>query len=161
MAPLRQVKKLPWRKGSSGQSASSDGFWSPPAFLLLSSGGWYGKEKTLIMKPASAKAKGRALQNWIVEQLQKTFYTLDPDDIKPAIMGESGADIKLSPAARKEIPYKFEAKNQERVNVWAAYEQAQGHKGSGTAVVIIKKNHHSPLAIIDAKYFFNLMGYKN
>lgn len=109
------------------------------------------------MKPASAKAKGRALQNWIVEQLQTTFYTLDHDDIKPAIMGESGADIKLSPAARKEIPYKFEAKNQERVNVWKSYEQAQGHEGSGEAVVVIKKNHHSPLAIVDAEHFFKII----
>jgi hypothetical protein len=113
------------------------------------------------VKPSSAKAKGRALQNWVVGQLLKTFYTLEPDDIKAAVMGESGADIKLSPAARKEIPYKFEAKNQERVNVWAAYEQAQGHEGGGEAVVVIKKNHHSPLAVVDAKYFFDLMGYKN
>jgi len=109
------------------------------------------------MKPSSAKAKGRALQNWVRDQLLKTFYTLEPDDIKAAVMGESGADIKLSPAARKEIPYKFEAKNQERVNVWAAYEQAQGHEGSGEAVVVIKKNHHSPLAIVDAEHFFKII----
>jgi|TARA_Y100000310_G_scaffold146443_1_gene145782 hypothetical protein len=110
------------------------------------------------MKPSSAKAKGRTLQNWIVKCLLKLYEReLEEDDIKPAIMGESGADIKLSPAARRRIPYKFEAKNQERVNVWKAYEQAQGHEGSGEAVVVIKKNHHSPLAIVDAEHFFKLI----
>lgn len=73
-------------------------------------------------------------------------------------MGESGADIKLSPAARKQIPYRFEAKNQERVNVWAAYDQAQEHEGDGEAVVVIKKNHRVPLVLIDAEYFIRMIG---
>tara|TARA_R110000765_G_scaffold245803_1_gene347947 strand:+ start:586 stop:933 length:348 start_codon:yes stop_codon:yes gene_type:complete len=110
-----------------------------------------------VIRPSSAKAKGRALQNWVRDKLLSLFQTLEPDDIKAAVMGESGADIKLSPAARKQIPYKFEAKNQERVNVWAAYKQAQGHEGGGEAVVVIKKNHHSPLAIVDAEHFISLI----
>ena len=36
-------------------------------------------------------------------------------------MGESGEDIKLSPA-RKEIPYSFECKNQESINIWKSLE---------------------------------------
>lgn len=115
----------------------------------------------LTIKPSSAKAKGRALQNWVRDKLLDTFDHLEPDDVKAAVMGESGADIKLSPAARKLIPYKFEAKNQERVNVWKAYKQAQGHEGSGEAVVVIKKNHHSPLAIVDAEHFFMLLDFHN
>ena len=37
-------------------------------------------------------------------------------------MGESGEDIK-SPSARKEIPYSFECKNQESINIWKSLEQ--------------------------------------
>ena len=44
-------------------------------------------------------------------------------------MGESGEDIKLSPAARKLIPYSFECKNQEKLNIWEALSQAEENAG--------------------------------
>ena len=62
------------------------------------------------MKTRSAKAKGRRLQNKIRDLLLEEFKELEPDDIRTAIMGETGEDIKLSPAARKKIPYSFECK---------------------------------------------------
>ena len=64
------------------------------------------------MKTASKKAKGRKLQDFVRDKLRGLFNNLEEDDIKSAIMGESGEDIKLSPAARKLIPYSFECKNQ-------------------------------------------------
>ena len=62
------------------------------------------------MKSRSAKNKGKRLQNSVRDLLLETFNQLEPDDIRSAIMGESGEDIKLSPAARKIIPYSFECK---------------------------------------------------
>ena len=56
------------------------------------------------MKTRSAKAKGRRLQNKIRDLLLEEFKELEPDDIRTAIMGETGEDIKLSPAARRKIP---------------------------------------------------------
>ena len=64
------------------------------------------------MKTASKKAKGRKLQDFVRDTLLTCFDSLEEDDIKSAIMGESGEDIKLSPAARRAIPYSFECKNQ-------------------------------------------------
>ena len=60
------------------------------------------------MKTRSAKSKGRRLQNQVKELLLEAFTELEPDDIRTAIMGETGEDIKLSPAARREIPFSFE-----------------------------------------------------
>ena len=69
------------------------------------------------MKTRSAKSKGRRLQNQIKELLLESFKELEPDDVRSAIMGETGEDIKLSPAARRQIPYSFECKNQENLKL--------------------------------------------
>ena len=51
-----------------------------------------------------AKQKGRLGQQEIRDRLLEMFPEFEPDDIKSTTMGESGADIQLSPAARKKIP---------------------------------------------------------
>ena len=73
------------------------------------------------MKSRSAKNKGKRLQNKVRDLLLESFTDLEPDDVKSAIMGESGEDIKLSRAARRLIPYSFECKNQEKLNIWEKY----------------------------------------
>lgn len=78
------------------------------------------------MTPASCKAKGRNLQNMVCDTL-RTLYQCHPDDIRPAIMGESGEDIKIGPAMRKRFPYSVECKNQERISIWEALSQAENH----------------------------------
>ena len=45
------------------------------------------------MKVRSRKAKGRKLQDWVGSSLRGLFPTLTNDDIRTAIMGESGADV--------------------------------------------------------------------
>ena len=62
------------------------------------------------MKTSSKKGKGRRLQNFVRDSLLTAFSSLEEDDVKSAIMGESGEDIKLSPAAKKKIRYIFECK---------------------------------------------------
>ena len=57
------------------------------------------------MKTRSAKNKGKRLQNDVRDLILETFTELEPDDVRSAIMGETGEDIKLSPAARRQIPY--------------------------------------------------------
>ncbi len=110
------------------------------------------------MKTSSAKAKGRKLQDWVVAYLREKHHRwLENDDIKPALMGESGEDVKLSPAARKFIPYSFECKNVEKLNTWTAYDQAVENSKGYTPIVIIKKNGRKPLAVLDAKYLLGLL----
>jgi hypothetical protein len=48
-----------------------------------------------------AKQKGRLGQQEIRDRLLETFPEFEPDDIKSTVMGDSGEDIQLSPAARK------------------------------------------------------------
>ena len=114
------------------------------------------------MKTASKKAKGRNLQNHVRDELLESFSDtgLEDDDIKTAIMGESGEDIKLSPAARRVIPYSFECKNQERLNIWSSLKQAEENCNGRTPVLIFKRNRSEVYATVKLKEFIKLIGGK-
>ena len=93
------------------------------------------------MRSQSAKLKGRRLHQKIVADLYETFPGLGDGDIRSTSMGAGGEDILLSAAARKLIPFSFEAKNQERVNIWEAYTQCKANCGKHAPAVVIKKNN--------------------
>lgn len=104
----------------------------------------------------SRKAKGRRLQNWVRESLRGLFPHLIDDDIRCAIMGERGADVKLSKKAQCLFPYSIECKNKETwKSVYTAYEQAKSHSKL-SPLVIIKMNQQKPLVILDAELFFTI-----
>ena len=109
------------------------------------------------MKTRSAKSKGRRLQNQIKELLLESFKELEPDDVRSAIMGETGEDIKLSPAARRQIPYSFECKNQEKLNIWESLNQAEENSGDYPPVLIFKRNRSKTYAVIEFKEFVDLI----
>ena len=75
-------------------------------------------------------------------------------------VGVPGDDIQLSSAAKCRIPYAFECKNQERVNIWEAVDQAKRRKKAddGTeAVVVIKKNGQEPHVLMPLRAFLKLI----
>ena len=110
------------------------------------------------MKTRSAKNKGKRLQNSIRNILFETFKEdLEPDDIKSAVMGDSGEDIQLSPAARKLIPYSIECKNQEKLNIWSSLEQAEDNSKESIPVLIFKRNRSKTYAVIEFKEFVKLI----
>lgn len=109
------------------------------------------------MKASSSKAKGRRLQDFIRDKLREMFTGLEDDDIKVAIMGESGEDIKLSPAARKVIPYSFECKNQERLNIWSSLDQAEENCNGRTPLLVFKRNHSKTYVAIEVDSFLTLI----
>ena len=113
------------------------------------------------MNARSVKAKGRRLQNIVRDALRDAFPSLEQEDIKSQTMGmtgEAGEDIKLSPAARKVIPYSFECKNQERLNLWASLKQAEDNTPEGSdAILVIKRNGTKPYVVIDFDKFINLI----
>ena len=74
-----------------------------------------------------------------------------------AVRWRGGEDVQLSPAARKHFPYSVECKNVEKLNVWAAYEQAEANSGDHEPILIMKKNRKKPLIVIDAEAFFKLL----
>ena len=109
------------------------------------------------MKSRSAKNKGKRLQNKVRDLLLETFNQLEPDDVRSAIMGESGEDIKLSPAARKLIPYSFECKNQEKLNIWESLKQAEENSGVSSPVLIFKRNRSKTYAVLNVEDFIKLI----
>ena len=109
------------------------------------------------MKTRSAKAKGRRLQNKIRDLLLEEFKELEPDDIRTAIMGETGEDIKLSPAARKQIPYSFECKNQEKLNIWESLNQAEENSGDYPPILIFKRNRSKTYVTLELEDFLKLI----
>ena len=107
------------------------------------------------MKVQSAKAKGRNLQKWTRERLIEELE-IHEEDVESRSMGASGEDLIMARAARKKFPYSIECKNQERVNVWESYKQALENSGNYEPIVVIKKNHHKPLVVIDAEAFIKM-----
>ena len=91
------------------------------------------------MKTSSAKAKGRLLQKWFTQLLIEEL-DLDPDDLESRPMGSGGEDIIMGKQSRKECPYSIECKNQEALNVWKSYEQAESNAGNYEPILFIKRN---------------------
>ena len=109
------------------------------------------------MKTRSAKNKGKRLQNDVRDLILETFKELEPDDVRSAIMGETGEDIKLSPAARRQIPYSFECKNQEKINIWESLNQAEENSGDYPPVLIFKRNRSKTYAVLELEDFIDLI----
>jgi hypothetical protein len=109
------------------------------------------------MKSRSAKNKGKRLQNAIRDMILEQFNQLEQDDVVSTLMGDSGTDIKLSPAARKAFPYSPECKNQEKMNIWASLKQAEANTKEGTTpVLFFKRNNTQVYAVIPVEHFFEL-----
>ena len=108
------------------------------------------------MKPKSVKAKGRTLQNLVRDRLRKIFVEewtkvpkLEDDDIKSQTMGMGGEDIVLSPIAKRLIPYSFECKNTERLNLWGSLDQCESNCEDRDPVLVFKKNRSKVYAVIE------------
>jgi len=107
------------------------------------------------MRPQSAKAKGRRLQQQFRQLLIETLG-IHPEDIENRSMGAGGEDLIMARAAREKFPYSIECKNQESVNIWKSYEQAQENSGNYEPIVVLKRNNTKPLVLVDADYFVKL-----
>jgi len=107
------------------------------------------------VRPSSAKAKGRKLQQWFANKLVE-ILGLDPEDLESRPMGSQGEDIIMGKQSRNIFPYSIECKNQEAVNVWKAYEQAESNCGKYEPLVVIKRNRSKPLVLVEAEYFIKL-----
>ena len=111
--------------------------------------------KYVKVKTQSAKAKGRRFQQWVRDQLIEKL-DVHPEDVESRSMGAGGEDLIMARAAREKFPYSIECKNQETLNVWKSYEQAESNSGDYEPVVFIKRNNQKPLVVVDAEYFVRL-----
>ena len=71
-------------------------------------------------------------------------------------MGSQGEDIIMGKQSREKFGYSIECKNQERVNVWASYEQAETNCKGYEPLLVIKRNRSKPLVVMDAEHFVSL-----
>lgn len=109
----------------------------------------------------SAKAKGRRLQQWVRDKLYALFPTLEEGDVTSTSMGAGGEDIKLSPAARKLIPYSIECKQKKKHSVYTMYDQAIANSGKHTPLLIVRQDRREALVVVDAEHFFKLIQEQN
>ena len=107
------------------------------------------------MKTQSAKAKGRKLQQWVRDQLIEQL-DVHPEDIESRSMGAGGEDLIMARAARQKFPFSIECKNVEKLNVWEAYKQADENSKNYEPVVVMKKNNHKTLVVLDAEHFVKI-----
>jgi len=109
------------------------------------------------MKPRSAKNKGKRLQNKIRDLILEKFDILEPDDVRSITMGDSGEDILLSPAARKLFPFSVECKNQEKLNIWSALQQAESNAGKHIPLLVFKRNRSKTYAVLEFDKLLELL----
>ena len=104
------------------------------------------------MKTSSRKAKGRALQNHVVAKVLTSFPSLEPADVRGAIMGENGEDIKLSPKAKKLFNFSVECKNQEKYKgVYDCFDQIEGHKDNVFKYISRYRHKHAENPVKDLR----------
>lgn len=118
---------------------------------------------------ASRKAKGRHLQNLLAEEVRKTIQISSEHDVKPAIMGERGADLKLSQRARRRFGFFVECKNHERLSIFAELEKlskavvsaneklkAKKRRPYRCGLLVFKRNRTEPFVALPLKNFLKI-----
>jgi hypothetical protein len=110
------------------------------------------------VKTASAKAKGRRLQQRVAEIIRSAL-SLPESDVKSIPMGSQGADIWLSGEALDKFPFAVECKAQEKINIWGAFEQADTHaeKIGGYPIVVFSRNHDEVLCCLRLEDLLGLL----
>ncbi|MCB9228623.1 MAG: hypothetical protein H6618_03345 [Deltaproteobacteria bacterium] len=74
--------------------------------------------------------------------------------------GVQGEDLQLSPRAREVLPFSFEMKNRERLNIWETMEQARRHseKSGYRAVAVFRRNRAPFHVCMELDSFLWLLG---
>jgi len=107
---------------------------------------------------SSRKAKGRNLQNKTKQMILEYYTELEDGDVKPAIMGESGRDIGLSPRGEQLIPFDIECKAHEKLNVWSSMDQACRNSIPGRIpLVVFKKNYSKVYCMLEFDQLLELI----
>lgn len=107
------------------------------------------------MRPQSAKAKGRKLQQFVRDQLIARL-NLQADDVKSTSMGAGGEDIQLSPFARVRFPHSIECKNRSKIAVYEWFAQAKENAGTHSPLLVIKQDRSEPLVVLSFDDFLKL-----
>ena len=105
---------------------------------------------------AARKAKGRRLQNYVAEKLSKLLgIPFEKDgDIDVRLMGDSGCDVILRGDAKGFHFDGIECKNQERLQIWQALEQAAEY--GKRPLLFFKRNRSKVYVVMEEDDFYKL-----
>lgn len=111
-----------------------------------------------MSKTKSSKAKGRTGQQEIRDKMYETFPDLEEGDIKSTTMGDSGADIQFSPAARRLMPISVEVKRRKggMKTQYDWLEQARNHCDD-PPVVFFRADRKRWLVIVELEHYMELL----
>lgn len=109
------------------------------------------------VKSRSCKDKGRRLVVELRNAILEAFPHLHPDDIQLVPTSVGGADLKLSPAARKCWPFATECKNQEALSIWAAMKQAEENADGYDPAVVYRRNRTEPWVSVPLPVLLSLL----
>jgi hypothetical protein len=108
------------------------------------------------LKTASAKAKGRRAAQETRDLILAKFSDLESDDLRVTPSGVTGEDLLLSPKAQSILPFCFEVKNQEKLNIWQSLKQAKSHvSDKRTPLLVFKKNHEVLYVVCEFEKFLD------
>ena len=108
------------------------------------------------MKPQSAKAKGRRLQQKVANSIVDAFPELQPADCFSTSMGCPGRR-EIVKAARALVPLSLECKNAERLNLWGALEQCANCPSFAEPCVVFSKNNAKTYATVEWSFLLKLL----
>lgn len=115
------------------------------------------------MNIRSAKAKGRRLAQQVKDSFLKFYSNISENDINVTPASVPGADIHLSDNALSELPVIIECKNQEKLQIWDAYAQAETHslksKRSLFPLLCFKRNRSDVMICMKLDHLLGLLQY--
>lgn len=104
----------------------------------------------MASRGSGAKAKGSRAERKVAEALRK----VDPNAGR---MPLSGADSHLKGDVRTDLPYTFEVKAQERVQLWKFWEQAVEQAHYASPVLCITANYRPLVAVVSMDTLVHLL----
>lgn len=115
------------------------------------------------MNIRSAKSKGARLCKEVKQSFLKFYSNITDNDIYITPASVPGADIHLSDNALSELPVIIECKNQESINIWASYSQAETHsfksKRSLFPLLCFKRNRSDVMICMKLDHLLGLLQY--
>lgn len=114
------------------------------------------------MRPQSAKAKGRRLQ----QHARDAFIAaldIPAEDLRSTSMGAGGEDLQMSALARKLVPFAIECKNTETLSIWKAIEQARTHikrNDRRDPLVVFSRNNEEVMCALPFRTLVQLLIYR-
>lgn len=93
------------------------------------------------------------------DEVLKKYPELEPDDVRSTGMGQCGADLQLSTAAKKRFPYAVECKNLAAFAGYKFLEQRESevNQSGNTPLAVVKANRKEPIVLMYLKDFMELL----